>query len=69
MTITNQQRTEKAYRVLLGRYFEDAADIEAGITDMAVDLLHLGEEYGLDPHELQYRAMSHYRAEVSREQA
>lgn len=63
----NQDRAGRAYRAVLyyQQYGTDADAIEASITDLITDLFHLADEYGLDQHELQLRALSHYQAEQS----
>lgn len=60
---TNEQRAERAYRVVLA-YAEDE-DIAAGIIDLATDLLHLAPQYGLDADDVQRMSLHHYEAEVN----
>lgn len=60
---TNDVRSERAYRAVLA-YYDGNDDIEAGISDLAADLLHLAAEYGVDPEQLQRRAWHHYVAET-----
>lgn len=55
----NGSRTERAYRAILQSYdFED--DNEAAIVDLATDLLHLCDEYGIDAEKLHAQAWRHY---------
>lgn len=63
---TNEERAERAYRAVHAHYTGyplGSEDIETGITDLATDLLHLADQYGMDQEQLQARAMRHYRSE------
>ena len=63
--MTNEQRAERAYRAVLA--YSDDQDIEAGIIDLATDLLHLAPQYGLDMDDVQRISRHHYNAETTSE--
>lgn len=65
MSNPNISRTEYAFRIVL-HYLQlkgEGEDLELGIMDLATDLLHLADEYGIDPDYLQRMSREHYRAE------
>lgn len=63
---TNEKRAELAFRTVLA--FQsygggDPDDIEASIIDLATNLLHLAEQYGLESDDLQRTSRHHFNDE------
>jgi hypothetical protein len=62
----NERRAEIAFRTVLAYQSykgEDMDDTETGIVDLIADLLHLGEQYGLDADTIERISRMHYDAE------
>lgn len=66
--MTNEERAEKAYRTLINAGFDvHPQEMDASITDLVADLLHLAHQYDIEPDYITHTAQMHYQAEVEEE--